>query len=182
MFVSFYLWPVSETNSNTSHTIRQTREMIRNLELIVTRPDTRPIDTSCGRVGRGGNACFHNFQLDHHGPTKGRTSGRRDQRKMHWVGWHMTQGELGYSFSLQTVAEWKTHESNWPSPLRIAESAMPEMQWRIFTDFDMKFFWRWNNIDFRIFWWEMQQNFRSQAVVLLRGRYMSKLSRDGRGL
>ena len=26
-------------------------------------------NTSCGRVGRGGNAYFHTFQLDHHGPT-----------------------------------------------------------------------------------------------------------------
>ena len=26
-------------------------------------------NTSRGRVGRGGNACFHTFQLDHHGPT-----------------------------------------------------------------------------------------------------------------
>ena len=35
-------------------------------------------NTSCGRVGRGGNAHFHTLQLDHHdgltdGPTDGRT-------------------------------------------------------------------------------------------------------------
>ena len=31
-------------------------------------------NTSCGRVGRGGNARCHTFQLDHHGPTDGRTN------------------------------------------------------------------------------------------------------------
>ena len=35
---------------------------------------------SCGRVGRGGNARFHIFQLDHHGPTDQRTNGPTDQR------------------------------------------------------------------------------------------------------
>ena len=29
--------------------------------------------TSCGRVGRGGNARFYTFRLDHYGPTDGRT-------------------------------------------------------------------------------------------------------------
>ena len=34
-------------------------------------------NTSCGRVGRGGNARFHTFQLDHHdGPIDRRTDGR----------------------------------------------------------------------------------------------------------
>ena len=31
---------------------------------------------SCGRVGRGRNARFHTFQLDHYGPTDQRTNGR----------------------------------------------------------------------------------------------------------
>ena len=31
---------------------------------------------SCGRVGRGGNARFPTFRLDHYGPTDGRTDGR----------------------------------------------------------------------------------------------------------
>ena len=30
---------------------------------------------SCGRVGRGGNAHFRTFQLDHQGPTDGWTDG-----------------------------------------------------------------------------------------------------------
>ena len=30
-------------------------------------------NTSRGRVGRGENAHFHTFNLDHHGPTDGRT-------------------------------------------------------------------------------------------------------------
>ena len=30
-------------------------------------------NTSRGRVGRGGNARFHTFKLDHHGPTDRRT-------------------------------------------------------------------------------------------------------------
>ena len=30
-------------------------------------------NTSCGRVGRGGNACFHTFQLNHYRPTDGPT-------------------------------------------------------------------------------------------------------------
>ena len=33
-------------------------------------------NTSCGRVGRGGNARFHTFQLDHHGRKDQRTNGR----------------------------------------------------------------------------------------------------------
>ena len=33
-------------------------------------------NTSCGRVGRGGNAGFPTFQLDHSGPTDGRMDGR----------------------------------------------------------------------------------------------------------
>ena len=34
-------------------------------------------NTSCGRVGRGGNARFHTFQLDHHdGPTNQPTDGQ----------------------------------------------------------------------------------------------------------
>ena len=37
-------------------------------------------NTSCGRVGRGGNARFNTFQLDHHGPTNQRTNGRTDGR------------------------------------------------------------------------------------------------------
>ena len=40
-------------------------------------------NTSCGRVGRGGNARFHTFQLDHHGPTNRPTdqltNGRTDK-------------------------------------------------------------------------------------------------------
>ena len=36
--------------------------------------------TSCGRVGRGGNARFPTFQLDHHGPTDQRTNGPTDGR------------------------------------------------------------------------------------------------------
>ena len=36
-------------------------------------------NTSRGRVGRGGNVCFHTFQLDHHGPTDGRTNGQTDK-------------------------------------------------------------------------------------------------------
>ena len=36
-------------------------------------------NTSCGRVGRGGNARFHTFQLDHHGPTDRRTDGPTDK-------------------------------------------------------------------------------------------------------
>ena len=39
------------------------------------------VNTSCGRVGRGGNARFHTFQLDHHdGPTNGPTDGRTYRR------------------------------------------------------------------------------------------------------
>ena len=33
-------------------------------------------NTIRGRVGRGGNARFHTFQLDHHGPTDQRTDRR----------------------------------------------------------------------------------------------------------
>ena len=33
-------------------------------------------NTSRWRVGRGGNARFHTFKLDHHGPTDGRTDGQ----------------------------------------------------------------------------------------------------------
>ena len=36
-------------------------------------------NTSCGGVGRGGNAGFHTFQLDHHGPTDQQTNGPTDQ-------------------------------------------------------------------------------------------------------
>ena len=37
-------------------------------------------NTSRGRVGRGENARFHTFQLDHHdGRTNGRTNGRTDK-------------------------------------------------------------------------------------------------------
>ena len=32
--------------------------------------------TSCGRVGRGGNARFPTFRLDHYGPTDGPTDGQ----------------------------------------------------------------------------------------------------------
>ena len=35
--------------------------------------------TSCGRVGKGGNARFPSFQLDHYGPTDRRTDGRNDE-------------------------------------------------------------------------------------------------------
>ena len=35
-------------------------------------------NTSCGRVGRGGNARFHTLQLDHHGRTNGPTDQRTD--------------------------------------------------------------------------------------------------------
>ena len=31
------------------------------------------VNTSCGRVGRGGNARFQTFQLDHYGRTNGQT-------------------------------------------------------------------------------------------------------------
>ena len=37
-------------------------------------------NTSRGRVGRGGNACFHTFQLDHHGPTNRPTNQPTDGR------------------------------------------------------------------------------------------------------
>ena len=36
-------------------------------------------NTSCGRVGRGGNARFHTLQLDHHGRTNRPTDGRTDE-------------------------------------------------------------------------------------------------------
>ena len=36
-------------------------------------------NTSWGRVGRGGNARFYTFQLDHHGPTDQRTDGQMDK-------------------------------------------------------------------------------------------------------
>ena len=37
-------------------------------------------NTNCGQVGRGGNARFHTFQLDHHDQrTNGRTDGRTDK-------------------------------------------------------------------------------------------------------
>ena len=39
-------------------------------------------NTSCGRVGRGGNARFLTFQLDHHGPTNRRTDGRTDGQSL----------------------------------------------------------------------------------------------------
>ena len=32
--------------------------------------------TSCGRVGRGGNACFRTFRRECDGPTDRRTDGR----------------------------------------------------------------------------------------------------------
>ena len=35
---------------------------------------------SCGRVGRGGNALFHTFKLDHHGPTNQPTDRPMDGR------------------------------------------------------------------------------------------------------
>ena len=37
-------------------------------------------NTSCGRVGKGGNAGFHTFQLDHHGLTDERMDGRTERR------------------------------------------------------------------------------------------------------
>ena len=37
-------------------------------------------NTSCGRVGRGGNARFHTFQLENHGSTDQRIDGRTDGR------------------------------------------------------------------------------------------------------
>ena len=37
-------------------------------------------NTSRGRVGRGGNACFPTFRLDHHGPTNRPTDQRTDGR------------------------------------------------------------------------------------------------------
>ena len=37
-------------------------------------------NTSRGRVGRGGNARFHTFQLDHYGWTNGPTDQRTDGR------------------------------------------------------------------------------------------------------
>ena len=36
--------------------------------------------TSCGRVGRGGTACFHTFRLDHYKPTDQQTDGATDGR------------------------------------------------------------------------------------------------------
>ena len=36
--------------------------------------------TSCGRVGRGGNARFHSFELDHYRRTDQRTDRRTDGR------------------------------------------------------------------------------------------------------
>ena len=35
-------------------------------------------NTSRARVGRGGNARFHTFKLDHHGPMDRRTNGPTD--------------------------------------------------------------------------------------------------------
>ena len=37
-------------------------------------------NTSRGRVGRGGNARFHTFKLDHHGPTNQPTDRPTDRR------------------------------------------------------------------------------------------------------
>ena len=37
-------------------------------------------NTSRGRVGRGGNACFPTFRLDHHGPTDQPTDQPTDGR------------------------------------------------------------------------------------------------------
>ena len=52
------------------------------VECIQKRLDTRPIPVADGWTGvdRGGNACFHTFQLDHHGPTDQRTNGPKDRR------------------------------------------------------------------------------------------------------
>ena len=36
-------------------------------------------NTSRGRVGRGGNACFHTFRLERDGPTDRPTDGRMDK-------------------------------------------------------------------------------------------------------
>ena len=38
----------------------------------------RYMATSCGRVGRGGNASFPTFRLDGYGPMDGRTDGPMD--------------------------------------------------------------------------------------------------------
>ena len=38
--------------------------------------------TSCGRVGRGGNARFHTFELDHYRRTDQRTDGRTDGQSL----------------------------------------------------------------------------------------------------
>ena len=40
---------------------------------------------SCGRVGWGGNAHFHTFQLDHYGWTNGPTDGQTDGRTDRWT-------------------------------------------------------------------------------------------------
>jgi len=43
-------------------------------------------NTSCGRVGRSGNARFHTFQLDHHdGRTDGPTDQQTDGRTKHLI-------------------------------------------------------------------------------------------------
>ena len=42
-------------------------------------------NSSRGRVGRGGNACFHTSQLDHHGPTDQRTNRRTEGRTSYRV-------------------------------------------------------------------------------------------------
>ena len=39
-------------------------------------------NTSRGRVGRGGYARFHTFQLDHHGPTNRPTDQRTDGQSL----------------------------------------------------------------------------------------------------
>ena len=49
------------------------------LEAISINKGGYTANTSRGRVGRGRNARFHTFKLDHHGPTNQPTDGRTDK-------------------------------------------------------------------------------------------------------
>ena len=60
-------------------------------------------NTSCGRMGRGGNTRFHTFQLDHHdGPTNGPTDRRTDKASYRVA---CPQLKITYGFFSWTVLE-----------------------------------------------------------------------------
>ena len=53
---------------------------------------------SCGQVGRGGNARFPTFRLDHYGPTDGQTDGRTDKVSYRIASHRLKTGVILFQF------------------------------------------------------------------------------------